>query len=273
MFCHQERNTCKLQKKTAAAAAKSLQLCLTLCNPIDRSPPGSSVPGILQARTLEWVAISFSNARMHAKLLQSCPTLWDPMDSSPQGSSVHRFLQTRILEWVAISFSQKKTRSKTFMKGRQEGKFNSKTVSSHRKWRCCHVPIFYSRKVKLLSHVRLFVIPWTVVYQAPLSMGFSRQEYWSGLPFPSLRDLPDPGIRTWASHIVGWRFTIWATREVHQKGPPKINLLFLTHSAVSFWLTDCWYICFGTPVVLALSSQMVPRYQICRKPVRRKQES
>ena len=69
----------------AAAAAKSLQLCLTLCNPIDGSPPGSSVPGILQARILEWVAISFSNACVRAKLLQSCPTLCDPMDSSGEG--------------------------------------------------------------------------------------------------------------------------------------------------------------------------------------------
>ena len=50
------------QAATAAAAAKSLQLCMTLCDPIDGSPPGSPVPGILQARTLEWVAISFSNA-------------------------------------------------------------------------------------------------------------------------------------------------------------------------------------------------------------------
>ena len=49
-------------------------------------------------------------------------------------------------------------------------------------------------KVKLLSRVRLFATPWTVAYQAPLSMGFSRQEYWSGLPFPSPGDLPDPGI-------------------------------------------------------------------------------
>ena len=88
----------------AAAAAKSLQSCPTLCDPIDSSLPGSSVPGILQARTLEWVAISFSNACSHAKLLQSCPTLCDPMDSSPPGSSVHRILQARILEWVAISF-------------------------------------------------------------------------------------------------------------------------------------------------------------------------
>ena len=64
------------------------------------------VPGILQARTLEWAAISFSNICMHAKLLQSCPTLCDPMDSSPPGSYVHRILQARILEWVAISFSR-----------------------------------------------------------------------------------------------------------------------------------------------------------------------
>ena len=63
----------------AAAAAKSLQSCPTLCDPIDGSPPGSSIPGILQARTLEWVAISFSNAFMHAKSLQSCPTLCDPI--------------------------------------------------------------------------------------------------------------------------------------------------------------------------------------------------
>ena len=91
----------------ATAAAKPLQSCPTLCNPIDGSPPGSHVPGILQARTLEWVAISFSKA------------------------------------W---------------------------------KWKV---------KVKLLSRVRLLVTPWTAAYQAPLSMRFSRQEYWSGLPLPS----------------------------------------------------------------------------------------
>ena len=75
-----------------AAAAKSLQSCPTLFDPIDDSPSGSSVPGILQARTLERVATSLSNACMHAKLLQLCPTLCDPMDSSPPGSSVHRIL-------------------------------------------------------------------------------------------------------------------------------------------------------------------------------------
>ena len=65
------------------AASESLQPCLTLCDPIDSRPPGSSVPGILQARILEWVAISFSNACLHAKSLQLCLTLCDPMGSSP----------------------------------------------------------------------------------------------------------------------------------------------------------------------------------------------
>ena len=91
----------------AAAAAKLPQLCPTLCNPIDCSLPGSLVPGILQARTLEWVVISFSNA------------------------------------W---------------------------------KWKV---------KVRSLSRVRLFATPWTLAYQAFPSMGFSRQEYWSGMPSPS----------------------------------------------------------------------------------------
>ena len=90
----------------AAAAAKSLQSCPTLCDPIDGSSPNSSVPGILQARILEWVTISFSNACMHARSLQSCPTVCDPMDGSPPGSSVQGILQARILEWVAISFSK-----------------------------------------------------------------------------------------------------------------------------------------------------------------------
>ena len=63
------------------------------------------------------------------------------------------------------------------------------------------------KKLKSNSHVRLFAIPWIVVYQAPPSRRFPRQEYWSGLPFPSPGDLPDPGIE---SSIC---FTIWATRE------------------------------------------------------------
>ena len=89
----------------AAAAAKSLQSCPTLCDPVEGSPPGSSIPGILQARILEWFAISFSNACMHTKSLQSCPILRNPVECSPSDSSVHGILQARVLEWVAISFS------------------------------------------------------------------------------------------------------------------------------------------------------------------------
>ena len=106
----------------AAAAAKSLQWRPTLCNPRDGSPPGSPVPGILQARTLEWVAISFSNA------------------------------------W---------------------------------KWKV---------KVRSLSCVRLFMTPWTAAYQAPLSMEFSRQEYWSWVPLPSPASLHR--VWQWASFCV-----------------------------------------------------------------------
>ena len=88
--------------------AKSLQSCPTLCDPIDGSPPGSPVPGILQARTLEWVAISFSNAwkvKSESEVAQSCPTLSDPMDCSLTGSSIHGIFQARVLEWGAIAFS------------------------------------------------------------------------------------------------------------------------------------------------------------------------
>ena len=85
----------------------SLQSCPTLCDPIDGSPPGSSVPGILQARTLEWVAISCSNAwkwKVKGKSL-SRVRLCNPVDYSLPGSSVHGICQARVLEWGAIAFS------------------------------------------------------------------------------------------------------------------------------------------------------------------------
>ena len=95
-----------------AAAARSLQSCPTLCDPIDRSPLGSSVPGILQARLLEWVTISFSNvlkgkvkAKSESEVIQWCPTLQDPMDCSLPGSSVYGIFQAIVLEWVASAFS------------------------------------------------------------------------------------------------------------------------------------------------------------------------
>ena len=92
----------------AAAAAKSLWSCPTLCNPIDGSPPGSPIPGILQARTLEWVAISFSKCmkvKSASEVAQSSLTVRDPMDCSPPGSSVHGIFQARVLECGAIAFS------------------------------------------------------------------------------------------------------------------------------------------------------------------------
>ena len=115
------------------------------------SPPGSSVDGIFQARILEWVAISCFPATA-AKSLQSCPTLCDPIDGSPPGSPVPGILQARTLEWGAISF------------------FNAS------KWKV---------KVKSLSRVQPSATWWTAAFQAPPSMGFYRQEYWSGVPLPS----------------------------------------------------------------------------------------
>ena len=99
--------TCNLY--TAAAAAKSIQSCPTLCGPIDGSPPGSPVPGILQARTLEWVAISFSSAwkwKVKSEVVQSSPTLSNPIDHSLASSSVHGIFQARVLVWGAIIVHQ-----------------------------------------------------------------------------------------------------------------------------------------------------------------------
>ena len=91
------------------------------------------------------------------EVAQSCPTLLDPMDCSPPGSPVPGILQARTLEWVAISFS------------------------SAWKWKV---------KVKSLSHVQLSATPWTAAYQAPPSLGFSRRECWSGVPFPHTENEP-----------------------------------------------------------------------------------
>ena len=103
---------CRINKQAyaaAAAAAKSLQSCPTLCNPIDGSPSGPTVPGILQARTLEWVAISFSNMWKWKVKVKSLSRVWlssDPMDCSLPGSSIHGIFQARVLEWVASAFSE-----------------------------------------------------------------------------------------------------------------------------------------------------------------------
>ena len=91
-------------QSNATAVAKSLQSYPTLWDSVDGSPPGSTVPGILQATALEWVAISFSNA-WKWKVKVKCPALRDAMDCSPPGSSIHGIFQAKVLEWVAITFS------------------------------------------------------------------------------------------------------------------------------------------------------------------------
>ena len=98
------------------------------------------------------IPLGHPSATATAKSLQSCPTLCDPRDSSPPGSPIPGILQARTPEWVTISFS------------------------SAWKWKV---------KVKSLSRVHLLATPWTATHQAPPSMGFSRQEYWSGVPLPS----------------------------------------------------------------------------------------
>jgi len=95
----------KISPYTVEVAAKSLQSCPTLCDPIDSSPPSSPIPGILQARTLEWVAISFSQCmkvKRESEVAQSYLAPRNPMDCSPPGYGI---LQARILEWGAIAFS------------------------------------------------------------------------------------------------------------------------------------------------------------------------
>ena len=90
--------------------------------------------------------------------------------------------------------------------------------------------LYMKVKVKLLSHVWPFATPWTVAHQASLSMGFSRQEYWSGLSFPSPGDLPNPGIQTQVSRIAGRRFNLWATREVCKSQSPNSSHLPFCHT-------------------------------------------
>ena len=92
----------------AAAVAKLCQSCLTLCDPIDGSPPGSPIPGILQVRTLEWVAISFSSAWKWKVKVTSLSRAWllaMPWTEAYQAPSSMGFFQARVLEWGAIAFS------------------------------------------------------------------------------------------------------------------------------------------------------------------------
>ena len=140
-----------------ATATKSRQSCPSLCDPIDGSPIGSSVPGILQAKILEWAAISFSNEWKWKVKVKSLSHV--RLSATPQTVAYQALLRP----WDSP--------------GKSTGMG-------------CHCllwssPLWVSEWVKSLSRVWLFVTPWTVAYQAPQSMGFSRQEHRSGLPFPS----------------------------------------------------------------------------------------
>ena len=100
----------------AAAAAKSLQLCPTLCDPRDGSPPGSPVPGILQARVGCHFLLQCMKVKSESEVTQSCLTLRDPMDCSLPGSCVHGVFQARVLEWGAIAFSEIEDELSLFVK-------------------------------------------------------------------------------------------------------------------------------------------------------------
>ena len=91
-----------------AAAAKSLQSCPTLCDPIEGSPPGSPVPGIFPGKNTGvgcHFLLQCMKVKSESEVAQSCPTLHDPMDCSLPGSSIHGICQARVLEWIAIAFS------------------------------------------------------------------------------------------------------------------------------------------------------------------------
>ena len=93
------------ERLSVAATAKLLQLCPTLCDPIDGSPPGSTIPGILQAGVGSHFLLQYMKVKSESEVAQSCPTLRNLMDCSPPGSSAHGIFQARVLEWVAIAFS------------------------------------------------------------------------------------------------------------------------------------------------------------------------
>ena len=125
--------------------------------------------------------------RPHCSVTQSCPTLYNPIECSPPDSSVNGISQARILEWVAISFSWGSSQPR-----------NWTHISCIVRWILYHwatweAPNLKASKDSPKSCLTLS-ISWTVACQAPLSTGFSSQEYWSRLPFPSPGELPGPGI-------------------------------------------------------------------------------
>ena len=117
-------------------------------------------------------------------VVQSCLTLCDSMDYSSPGSSAHGFLQARILEWVVIPFSRR------FSLLRDWTRVSCIVSRLFTIWTTC----YFAPVCKVLSVISNSATLWTIARQTPLPTGFSRQEYWSGLPYPTPGDLPNPGI-------------------------------------------------------------------------------
>ena len=137
-----------------------------------------------------------------AKSLQLCPTLCDPMDYSPPGSSVHGILQARLLEWVAMPSSRRSSQPGTEPRALKSpaltgGFFTTSATGEAPLLKVCVcVCVRVCVRVCTLSCfscVQLCATLWTVAHQAPLSIGFSRQEHYSGLSYPLPGDLPNPG--------------------------------------------------------------------------------
>ena len=126
---------------------------------------------------------------MHA---QSCLTLRNPMGCSPPGSSVHGMIPARIMEWESISSFRGSScpRDRTASPALACRFFTTKPPRKPWFQHTCYLTFR-----RMLSYVQFFVTPWTAACHAPLSMEISRQAYWSGVPFPSPGDLPDPGIK------------------------------------------------------------------------------
>jgi len=170
---------------TSAAAAKSLQSCPTLCDPIDGSPPGSPVPGILQARTLEWVAISFSNAwkwKVKVKSLSRVQLFATPWTAAYQAPPPMGFSRQY---WSGVSSPSPCIPLEITIYYKELWKKHNIDFAMY-KWK-------WSRSVvsdSLRPHG----------HQAPLSMGFSRQEYWSELPFPSPGNFQTQGSNSGLPH-------------------------------------------------------------------------
>ena len=219
-------------QRESSTCVLSCSVMLDSCHPVNCSPPGSSVHGIVQARILEWLpcpppgeSSQLRDWTYYSKIikadqenltsLQWCKTIhcnlilkiWDGYSYAFKSEFNSTDISDRVrVTWIGfksllILSTKPQTTGETDKSKTKNKAQRKKPIRPHREW------------VKSLSRVWLFATPWTVAHQAPPSMGFSRQEYWSGLPCPSPGDLPNPGIEPGSPTLRGRRFNLWATRE------------------------------------------------------------